>query len=72
MPIAPATIDPAILNKPIRAIDRAPREATELQTKLIRLPWIIGLLAYAIKAGKRAVIKASWKPQEKKPKKSII
>ena len=70
--MAPATIDPTILNNPIRAIDKAPKEEAELQTKLIKLPWIIGLLDSAINAGKCAVIKASWKPQEKKPKNSIM
>ena len=71
-PIAPAAIDPIILKRPIKAIDNAPKEATELQTTLIKLPWIIGLLDSAIKAGKWAVINASWKPQEKKPRKSIV
>ena len=52
--------------------DRAPKEATELQTILIKLPWTIGLLASAIKAGKWAVIKANWNPQEKKPRNSIV
>ena len=34
-------------------------DVTELQTKLMRLPWIIGLLASAINAGKCAVMKAN-------------
>ncbi len=38
-----------ILNRPIKAIDNAPKDATELQTILIKLPWIIGLLASAMK-----------------------
>ena len=53
-------------------MDNAPNPSIELHTKLIKLPSIIGLLASTIKAGKWAVIKASWKPQEKKPKKSMI
>ena len=70
-PKAPAPIDPAILKKPIIAIDKAPNAAVELQTKLIKLFWGIGLLASAINAGKWAVINANWNPQEKKPKKII-
>ena len=58
-PRAPAVIDPRILNNPIIAIDKAPREVTELQTKLIKPPLTIGPLASAIKAGKCAVIKAN-------------
>ena len=72
LPIAPAVIDPIILNRPINAMERAPSDATELQTILIKLPWIIGLLASAIKAGKWAVINANWNPQEKKPRNNIM
>ena len=59
LPRAPAEIDPIILNKPMTAMDKAPREAVELHTKLIRLFFTIGELASAIRAGKCAVIKAS-------------
>ena len=57
--MAPAAIEPTILNKPLKAMESAPSDATELQTILIKLRGIIGLLASEIKAGKCAVIKAS-------------
>ena len=50
--MAPAVIDPTILNNPIKAIDNAPKDATLLQITLIKLPCIIGLLASAMNAGK--------------------
>ena len=52
LPTAPASKHPKILKKPIKAIDNAPNPSMELQTKLIRLPFMIGLLASTIKAGK--------------------
>ena len=71
-PKYPAVIAPIILKRPITAIEKAPKVEVEFTPKdLIRLLGGIAAQDSVIKAGKWAVIKPSWKPQEKKPKNNI-
>ena len=72
-PRYPAVIAPIILKNPMIAIENAPREEVVLiPIDLIKLLGGMAAQASVKNAGKWAVIKAIWKPQEKKPKNNIV